>query len=423
MAARMQTEEGDLLKLAEGAKESGDARLALVVDLSGIPHIEDPVFFRTLTGRLEAEALSADTVLYRLPHHMLALVSGGVATVAAETAVKALDEFLHRMGRGGVRWKRFSLARDGDDLARLCRRLIREEAESAVPEAEAMAETKPDDGQGGLADFMRIHEALRNADLANLVREQTIWDFADRAAPRELARALTVSIDELDAMFNQRIRENPWLFEKVMELVDRRMFGHLISERLSSGRTYTVNVTVGAVLSGDLDRYFDALPFHDRDRIIVEVPYVEALHDPAAFERTVAAIESQRLKVALDGVRWNSLPELEVAAERFDYVKVMWDRHFAETDATMRRRLAEGVAAVGPARCILFNCVRPESVDQGLAAGARLLQGRAVDDLLRRKAADTLHERERALTAEALAEEAEEATHNKSILSRLFGDD
>ena len=291
----MQTEEAELLALAEDTSADGTDRTAVLIDLSSIPHISDPIFFRTLIARIDVVPANGTSRMYRLSHHIVAIVAPDDQIHLAIRAVEKLDAFLKRSGRGAARHQELRLATESAKIAKICRKLMTD------------AGPRPDRGkdQGELASFMRLFESLRNADIANLVREQTIWDLSQLNEPKAQASALTVSIDALDDMFGQDIRANPWLFEKVIEVIDIRMLDHLVDDRLKAGKTYAVNVNSTVVIEGELDDSFAAIPMTTRKRILLEVPYVEALHERADFDRMVTVLEHEKFPVALDGIRWS----------------------------------------------------------------------------------------------------------------------
>lgn len=407
----MQTEEAELLALAEDTSADGTDRTAVLIDLSSIPHISDPIFFRTLIARIDVVPANGTSRMYRLSHHIVAVVAPDDQIHLAIHAVEKLDAFLKRSGRGTARHQELRLATESGKIAKICRKLM------------AQTGLTPDRGkdQGELASFMRLFESLRNADIANLVREQTIWNLSQLHEPKAQASALTVSIDALDDMFGQDIRANPWLFEKVIEVIDIRMLDHLVDDRLKAGKTYTVNVNSTVVIEGELDESFAAIPMTTRKRILLEVPYVEALHERADFDRMVTALEHEKFPVALDGIRWSSLPKLEVPPDRFAYLKVMWDRHLTPVNEADWAAFSASVTRLGPERFILFNCVDEAAIPDLMALGLTLFQGRGVENFMRQERIVSLHARDHAEQPERLADETSRTGRQKGILGQILG--
>ena len=406
----MQTEEAELLALTEDASARGGDLTAILIDLSSIPHISDPIFFRTLIARIDVVPKDGRSRMFRLSHHIVAIVTPDAQAHLAVLAVDRLDAFLKRSGRGGARHQELRFETESDQIAKICRKLM----------AEAAKTLQPNRDSGELESFMRLFESLRNADIANLVREQTIWDLSEPHQPTSLASALTVSIDALDDMFGQDIRANPWLFEKVIEVVDIRMLDHLVDERLKARKTYTVNVNSTVVIERELDAAFSAIPMTTRNRIILEVPYVEALHERAEFDRMVSDLEHENFPIALDGIRWTSLPKLEVPTERFAYLKIMWDRHLTPGSAAEWAAFSAAVTEVGPERFIMFNCVDDAVIPDLLALGLTLFQGRGVESFIRRDRIELLHAQEHDQQAERLADETSRTGRKKGILGKIL---
>lgn len=407
----MQTEEAELLALTENATAGDIDRTAILIDLSSIPHINDPIFFRTLIARIDVVPKDGKSQMFRLAHHIVAIVTPNDQTHLAVQAVNRLDAFLKRSGRGAARHQELNLKTEAGKIAKICRKLMSGEDSTRHPNRES----------GELESFMRLFESLRNADISNLVREQTIWDLSDLHQPTSLASALTVSIDVLDDMFGQDIRANPWLFEKVIEVVDIRMLDHLVEDRLKAGKTYTVNVNSTVVIERELDEAFSAIPISTRKRIILEVPYVEALHERAEFDRMVADLEHEKFPIALDGVRWTSLSKLEVPPERFTYLKVMWDRHLTPGSETDWAAFSEAVVKLGPERFVLYNCVDEAAVPDLATLGITLFQGRGVDSYIRRDRVELLHANEDDEQEERLADETSRTGIKKGMLGKILG--
>jgi len=403
----MRTQEAELLAIVEKAERDREDLTAIVIDLSSIPHIGDPIFFRTLIARIHI----APGDLYRLPHHLVALVMPSDTADKTIAAIKRLGEFLKRNGRGDVRHQEFRLLDDADKLSRFCKRLIAEQPDGQSPEGE----------DSDLAGFISLFESLRNADISNLVREQTIWDLSKPHDPVPMAGALTVSIDALDDMFGQDIRANPWLFEKIIEVIDVRMLDHLVDERMKTGKTYTVNVNSTVVNEGELDKAFDEIPMNSRKRVILEVPYVEALHERSAFDTMVDILEREHFTVALDGVRWTSLSKLEVDPERFAFVKFMWDEYLTPEHAEDWKTFADAVAGLGPENCIVFNCVDENAIEPLEQLGLFRFQGRAVEDFIRHDRTALQEAQEEQADRETVADETDDGKARRGIMGKLFG--
>ncbi|UUX48751.1 hypothetical protein NUH88_15215 [Nisaea acidiphila] len=404
----MRTQEAELLSLTKRPASGHEDLTAVIVDFSAVPHISDPIFFRTLIARVNV--VPGD--LYRLPHNLVALVTPSSKAPKTVAAVEQLGAFLKRTGRGGARQQQFRLADDGGRLAKLCHRLMEEQ-----PDAPPVSD-QDDHVFGG---YMSLFTSLRNADISNLVREQTIWDLSQQHHPVPMAGALTVSIDALDDMFAQNIRANPWLFEKIIEVIDVRMLDHLVDDRLKTGKTFTVNVNSTVVNEGEFEESFAAIPISARSRVILEVPYVEALHERPAFDRMVSTLEQEQFPVALDGIRWNSLPKLEVDHTRFDFIKFMWDRHLTPEHAKEWASLETALQAIGPERCIVFNCIEEGAIEALKKLGLFRFQGHAVNSYVRHARKETAPAADRKPAREAVADETGNGKPQESILGKLFG--
>lgn len=107
----MRTREADLVALAEAAVSRRSSEMALLIDLSAVPNIDDPAFFRVLVGRLQRRAEQLDAKRFDLAHHKICFVVPASAAMALDHAVKSLSKLLTDHGKPPIEEKLFHLAR------------------------------------------------------------------------------------------------------------------------------------------------------------------------------------------------------------------------------------------------------------------------------------------------------------------------
>ncbi len=236
------------------------------------------------------------------------------------------------------------------------------------------AEPPADDGLGR---FLTIERSLRAVDLAPLVRQSQAFYIDDSGTPEPVLLEVTVAMTELERLFGVTLRGGDWLFGLVTELLDRRMLYHLLRDRSESPVPYAVKLHASTVREPEFGHLLAQFPARKHGRLVVELPYLEWVADPAAVQSAIDTARLNDLAVALDHVPFAALRKGGLPA--VDYVRVPWI-----DDAGARADLSDGravVEAVGRERCVLARCGERKAIDDGLAAGFRIMQGPAVSKL------------------------------------------
>ena len=407
----MDTQEVELLHFADRTVKAPSDLVAVVLDLSGIPHVEDVVFFRVLRQRLKQQLAGIRHQSYHLPHHLICLVAERGPAERVVAVARQLQRFLADAGRGSVVWTVYDLGRQASELHAVAQRLAKE----------SRGKSDDDAADRDLAVYMELHRGLSHADIANLVRERTLWSLANPASPVEFCRALSIDLPEIEQMFDVNLHENPWLFDQVMEMLDVRLFGHIVQERIGKGHRLSANVHAVAVLNHDLDDLVHRIPRGERGGIIAELPYVEALNDETQFWETVSVLRDYGFGVALDGVPWTSLPHVALDPARFVLIKVIWDDDLGPAFEARFAELRAAVLALGPERCAMYRLPGADAVAKAMELGFRLVQGPGVDGQALAIGGEHLHAAERAAAPANAAAERPEPETPKSGIWRIIG--
>ena len=419
----MKTQETELLEEAAALVRAGTRDSAALLDLDHIPHVDDPFFFRVLQTKI-LEAVNPDNVkVFYLSHHRLCFIAPRNDIAEIEQKMAHLSAMLMEHGKSAIEIETYDLSDgDGPFLAR-CKRLVQE-----------VLEADGEDGDAGISDednlarYLQIEESLHSADLSSLVREQPIYDFTDEQEPAVVAYELSSAIKDLEQMFGTSIRRNPWLFDRVTELLDSRMLFHLMRDRANSERIMTINVHLKTLLSSNFKNFTQHASFDWQQRVIFEIPHIEMIGDPILFHNVVERLSTYRAKLAIDGVPWSSLKEIKDDQSIIRFIKIPWDDALTGLDDEQTTQLWDDVERLGRNRCILYHCSDLDAVKTALELGFRCLQGWGVDaDIaqLRMEYVDRLILRSRQAKEleDQLEKEEEEASSflGGTWLGKLFG--
>lgn len=404
-----------LLAAAERYRHDRPQRHAVILDLSGLLHIDDPVFRRTLhrwlAGDGKPAADGASVALFDPGQDRLVLTVPDSLLTERRQALSRVGAALASHHRGELRAEWFDLSRQAEEFAERARLLVEQIGSAQYPEAPPAADA--------LDKFMEIERTLHAVDLSSLLREQVIFrlDEEQGLVPAMVER--TVSIEALDRLFVTHMRQEPWLFDQVTALLDRRMLFDLLRDDAVHTLPVAVKLHAGTVAGNEFREMTARFPARLHGKLIVEMPFLEWLAEPEAFGKAMAQARADDIAVAVDHVPAAAPPDTELP--RADWYRIPW-----AGDDNAPVDLSGSVAwlgAVDRKSCILTRCLDDQALADARSLGFSHVQGpaatRAYHDGVR---VEEEQRRGQSLSPdEKLPEEA--IPVRRSWWSRLFGGD
>lgn len=368
----MRTREADLLALAMTAVREYPDAVALIADLSHVPHIDDPAFFRVLTGRLQERARELNAQRFDLADHKICFITRSDAAAALDATLKSLSTMLVAHGKPPIGETRFFLQTRPEPFLNVCRQMA------------AAVENRPDfgaedDDDRALAAFLEIERNLATADISNLLREQAIVDLSDPSSPTVKAIEIFTSIPAVQTLYGIPLTRNPWLFDRITEILDRRMLQHLSRERALKGRRLSINIHLSTILSESFEAFLLDPRFDWRRHLILEISHIEMIEAPDRFAQALRGLADLEATVAVDAVPWTSLPHMAEASPDIKFIKVEWAPALATLTGDDRARLTESLARIGLHRIVLNHCPDEAAIETARALGIFLVQGWGAD--------------------------------------------
>lgn len=394
-------------------RDAPEPLAALLVDLRGIEHGDDPRFVRTLDHYLESWLGTRKREVFRLPGPRLLVLAPAEAASLLRSGADALAGVLRHHGFGQLAATSYDVA---TEAARMVADLLPPEAVDRA-KVLAAAERVP---TAVLADLLEVERALHGADLGSLVREQPIWSLDGTAAPAVVRTELAVALDELESRLGVPLRREEWLRHETAALLDRGLLRHLVSDRAGDARPLAIDLHTGTVLDDGFAGLALAIPAGQRQRLTAELACWEFGLSLPRVAAAAAGLADLGIAVAVDHVPMPALATLDLGGLEPAYVKALWAPRAADAGAL----LGAGLRRFGPERLVLWRCDTPAALEAGRAAGVTLFQGRAADAAARsgpRPAAPPRPPaRDEADAAEPAAESAPEPA-GPGLLGRLFG--
>ncbi len=380
----MKTQEWRLVRRAAALKSTQKPLSMILINLHHLPHIEDPYFFRVIKTKIHGFLSGDEVEMFVLAFHRIAVFAEKARTRHILDQLAHFSAILVEHGSPGIETEVFEVSRrDGGFLARI-RQLAAEAGVHEPDHADVATEHDAMDGDDSLSRFLVIERSLHSADLSSLVREQPVHDFTEPESPRVVASELSCSIDALEQMFGITIRRNPWLFDRVTEILDGRMFYHLIRDRSAASRPLWINMHLETILSDDFKTFVHEADFDWQERLVFELPYLDVKAHPALARRARERLDAYHATVALDDVPHAGLAEQRPDPARKVYWKVRWRDDLAGLAQADAEALAEDIGRLGADRVVLHHCPDREALLAGQGLGFRLIQGPGSDAEVKR---------------------------------------
>lgn len=377
----------DFLRSANERGRAGGTT-AFIVDFGGVQNIDEPTVERAMLEHFRSSTPAVGDQVARLARHDLACLCAGEAAQGLTDAIAELNDIVREQGLGAVRADRYVLPRDARALAERVRAIV----SGGDP---ALAAGLHRNRRNDLAQLLKTEQMVRRLDISSLVHHQAIYDFARPRSPVTLARELTVSMPRLAETLGIPVAENPWLFDKVTLLLDRRMLFHLVQDRSRHAEPFAINLRVATVLGSGFGELVSRLAAREHETLVVELPKDDRDADPQAFDAAVGELDRLGIHIAYHAGGW---PELRAMVDgedariltQIDFLKVRWDSTDLDLTAAETAALAALVQRVGPHRLVLERAGEAAAIDFALGLGMRLMQGFAVTEHVR-----SMHDKER----------------------------
>lgn len=284
----------------------------------------------------------------------------------------------------------YDIEKQFQDFLNLARRMVQENKEvRKVSGAAARHDDDPAQKREGAPltprELSRVDEALRRADLSNMMRRQAICAIIGDAQPQQVFNELFISIKDLQQtlMPNFNVTSNRWLFQHLTEILDKRMLSLLSKTDDSSvSGSVSINLNVSTLLSPDFLAFDDNVKAGQRGTIVLELQKMDIFADLSAYFFARDFCRERGYRICVDGISHHTLSFMDRAKLGVDMVKLIWLASMAELDENSLEELKAAVKTCGETRVILCRCDDERAVQWGHANGITMFQGRHVEHLL-----------------------------------------
>ena len=285
----------------------------------------------------------------------------------------------------------FDVDKEYKDFLHLTQRLVRSNAtrDKAVSEAAKRHNDAPDQNQDGAPltpkILSRIDEALRRADLSNLMRRQAICAVVGGAQPTPVFHELFISIRDLQHTLlpDINVTSNRWLFQHLTEILDRRMLSLLSrTNDTSVSGSVSINLNVSTLLSPEFLTFDSNVKAGQRGTIVLELQKIDIFADLGQFFFARDFCRDRGYRISIDGISHLSLPYINRNKLGLDTIKMMWSPEMKDLPDEKVDEIREAIKVAGDTRVIMCRCDDQSAIDFGHSVNITMFQGRYVEHLL-----------------------------------------
>ncbi len=232
----------------------------------------------------------------------------------------------------------------------------------------------------------RVVEALKAADLTNMVRRQYVCNVeGTQLVPTAQFSELFISIADLreTLMPGVNLTSSPWLFQHLTETLDRRVLSLLgkTEERDITG-DISINLNVATLLSPEFLKFDENVIAAMRGNIVLELQQLDIFSDLNAFLFAREFVKERGYRICIDGVNYRTISFIDRERLEADLIKLIWHPEIINGGQDMTDRIRRQIMLSDPSRVILSRCDTEEAIRFGHENGIHLFQGRHVEALI-----------------------------------------
>lgn len=316
---------------------------------------------------------------------VIVLYKGLKLSGVTEVCQKVEQVFLSKTSLTGVNpYKEYSLysimelALNFINVIRFIEELQRSETGAAA------IETKP---PITLEELGKLERAMQMFDLSPFLFNQAIANISGTVEDEMEYFELYISIKLLQERLcpDYDITANKWLFNYFTANLDQsvlRALNHGLS--FMRGRRIGININLSSVISTGFVKFDEKLPIDFRGQVVLEVGKSDLIENLALFNEVVDFAQDRRYQIAVDGLNPFWVTNFDLEYLNADYAKIFWSPDMLEMDPAFEKYFFDRIAEQDRCRFILARCDSVSSLVYAHRAGIQLVQGRAVDNILRK---------------------------------------
>ena len=248
------------------------------------------------------------------------------------------------------------------------------------------SETKP---PITLEEMSRLEKGMPGFDLSPFLFNQPVVDIGARHNNDDQYEyfELYISIRHVQERLcpNYDLTANKWLFNYFTSSLDYSML-RALSHGLSfmRGRRIALNMNLSTVFSSNFVKFDETLPIDYRSNVVLEIGKGDLIENHRLFNEVAEFASDKKYRICLDALTPFWVTNLDIESLNCDYAKIFWSPDMLDMDDESRDAFADRIQAQRRCQFIMARCDTVSSIIFAQQSGIRLVQGRAVDNILRK---------------------------------------
>lgn len=247
-----------------------------------------------------------------------------------------------------------------------------------------IVETKP---PITLEEMSKLERSMGMFDLSPFLFNQAVVSIVGEEIDEKEYYELYISIKLLQERLcpDYDLSANKWLFNYFTANLDQsvlRALTHGMS--FMRGRRIGININLATVISTGFVKFDESMPVEFRGNVTLEISKADLMENLHLFNEVAEFAADRRYKLALDGLNPFWVVNLDIEYLGVDYAKIYWSSDMEEMDDNFRTVFLQRIQEQERSRFILCRCDTVAALMFAQDAGIQLIQGRAVDNILRK---------------------------------------
>jgi hypothetical protein len=250
----------------------------------------------------------------------------------------------------------------------------------------AAAEAKP---PITLEELAKIDKALTMFDLSPFIFNQPVLNIRDESDQNKEYFELYISIkglqDRLSPDFD--LMANRWLFNYFTASLDQSLLRSLNHGfDFIGNENFGINVNLTTALSSAFIKFDERLPAAFRGKVVLEINKGDLIENLPLYRELLDFAIKREYRICIDGLNEFWVTQLDFDSLGCDYAKVFWTNDLTTLDPDTERVFLDKISVANQGRCkfILARCGTVGGLLYAQKHGIDLVQGRAIDTILRK---------------------------------------
>jgi len=239
-----------------------------------------------------------------------------------------------------------------------------------------------------LEELAKIDKALTMFDLSPFIFNQPVVNIRNDSDQNKEYFELYISIkglqDRLSPDFD--LTANRWLFNYFTSSLDQsllRSLNHGLD--FIGNESIGININLATALSTSFLKFDERLPPAYRGKVVLEINKVDLIENRMLYQELLDFAIKREYRICIDGLNEFWMTQLDFEALGCDYAKIFWTSELPSMDPDLERAFLDRMAAAqGRCKFIMARCGTVTGLLYAHRNGIDLVQGRAIDTILRK---------------------------------------